>query len=130
MNLRNRVIGLMGVLAIVLAACAGGNGQVTSERDAEVNNLRHQVESLRVRLATKEQEAARLATDAAAAKALDAKVTALEERLRGMQDILIAKDEQMARLEIQIEDMKKAAAAKEPAKKTKPKASTKSPKNP
>ena len=130
MNPKHRVVGFVGVLAIVLAACAGGNGQVASERDAEINDLRRQVESLRAQVVAKEQEAKRFATGAAAAKALEAQVAALEERLRGMQDIVMAKDEQVARLEVQIEDLKKAAAVKEPAKKTKPEAMTKGQKKP
>ena len=120
MNPRNRMVGLVGMLAILLAACAGGNGQVAKERDAELSDLRRQVESLRSQVVVKDQEAKRLAAGAAAAKKLEEQVTSLEERLKLMQDIVMTKDEQVTRLEVQIEDLKKAAVAKGPTKKTAP----------
>jgi len=122
MNPKSHVVGLVAVLALVLAACAGGNGQVASERDTEVTDLRRQVESLRSQVAAKDQEAKRLAAELAAAKKLETQISALEERLRLMQDMVMAKDEQVARLEVQLEaaNAKKAAPAKGPAKKAMP----------
>jgi septal ring factor EnvC (AmiA/AmiB activator) len=123
MKAKTRVVGLLGALVIGLAACADGTVQTASERDAQVTDLRRQVESLRAQYLAKDQEAKRLAAELAAAKKLEAQVSALEERLRGMQDIVMAKDEQVARLELQLE----AATAKKaaPAKKAVPEVSGK-----
>lgn len=128
MKARTRVVGLLGALVIGLAACADGAMRTASERDAEVNDLRRQVESLRSQYLAKDQEAKRLAAELAAAKKLEAQVTALEERLRGMQDIVMAKDEQVARLELQLEaaNAKKAAPTKGSEKKAAPDAVGKS----
>ena len=125
MNSRHRVVGFVGVLAFVLAACAGGNDQVMSKQETAMNDLRRQVDSLRAQVSAKDQEAKNLAAGASKAKNLEAQVGALEERLRMMQDMVMTKDEQVTRLEVQVEDLKKAAAAKGPAQKTKPQVATK-----
>lgn len=110
-------VGLCGVLAIGLAACA--SGPTLSEREAEIANLRRQVETLRTQNNAKDEEAKRLTAQLAASKKLEVQVSALEERIKGMQDIVMAKNDEISRLEKQLEPKKKAAA-KAPAKKPKP----------
>lgn len=127
MNSRHRVIGFVGVLAFVLAACAGGNEQVMSEQETAINDLRRQVESLRAQVSAKDQEAKSLAAGASKAKNLETQVGALEERLKMMQDMVMTKDEQVAKLEVQLEEIKKKTAAKPPMKKAKPEAAVKPP---
>jgi len=117
------VVGLCGVLAIGIAACAGG--PTLSEREAEVANLRRQVETLRSQITAKDEEAKRLTAQLAASKKLEVQVSALEERIKGMQDIVMAKNDEISRLEKQLE-AKKKVAAKAPARKPKPKATAKS----
>lgn len=119
MNSRHRMIRFVGVLAFVLTGCAGGNDQVKTEQETAITDLRRQVESLRGQVSAKDQEVQRLSARASSAKTLETQVSALEARLRGMQDILLAKDEQVAKLEVQIEEMKKRPA-KSPVKKAKP----------
>ncbi len=118
------VVGLCGVLAIGLAACA--SGPTLSEREAEIANLRRQVETQRSQLTAKDEETKRLAAQLAAAKKLEVQVSALEERIKGMQDIVMAKNDEISRLENKLEAAKKKAAAKAPAKKAKPRPAAKS----
>jgi outer membrane biosynthesis protein TonB len=129
MNSRHRVVGFVGVLAFVLAACAGGNEEVITEQATAMNDLRRQVESLRAQVSGRDQEIQRLSAGASASKTLEKQVSALEERLRGMQDILLAKDEQLAKTEVQLEELKKSAA-KPAVKKAKPEAAVKPPASP
>jgi septal ring factor EnvC (AmiA/AmiB activator) len=128
MKSRHRMIGFVGVLAFVLAACAG-NDQVMTEQETSINDLRRQVESLRAQVTAKDQEIQKLSARASSAKTMETQVSALEERLRGMQDILLAKDEQVAKLEVQLEEMKRKAA-KPAVKKAKPDAAVKPPASP
>ena len=118
------VVGLCGVLAIGLGACA--SGQTLSEREAEIANLRRQVETLKSQVTVKDEEAKRLAAQMAAAKKLEVQVSALEERIKGMQDIVMAKNDEISRLENKLEAAKKKTAAKAPAKKPRPKPAAKS----
>jgi chromosome segregation ATPase len=124
MKSRHRTIGFVGVLAFVLAACAGGSDQAMTEQETSINDLRRQVESLRAQVSARDQEVQRLSARASAAKTMETQVSALEERLRGMQDILLAKDEQVAKLEVQLEEIKRKAA-RPPVKKAKPDATMK-----
>jgi predicted RNase H-like nuclease (RuvC/YqgF family) len=118
------VVGLCGVLAMGLAACS--SGPTLSEREAEIANLRRQVETQRSQITAKEEEAKRLTAQVAAAKKLEVQVSALEERIKGMQDIVMAKNDEISRLENKLDAAKKKAAAKAPAKKPKPKPAAKS----
>ena len=119
MNSRYRVVGFVGILAFVLVACAGGNDQVMKEQETAMTVLRAQVESLRSQVAAKDQEVKALTAGASKAKNLEAQVGALEERLKMSQDMVMAKDEQVSKLEVQLEEMKKMAA-KSAMKKSKP----------
>jgi predicted RNase H-like nuclease (RuvC/YqgF family) len=88
------------------------------------------VETQRSQLNSKDEEAKRLAAQLAAAKKLEVQVSALEERIKGMQDIVMAKNDEIGRLENKLEAAKKKVAAKPPAKKPKPRPAAKSKETP
>jgi TolA-binding protein len=127
MNAKTGLSCLLGVLMLALTAC--GSAEIMREKDQENMALRRQVEQLRLQVKAKDDEARKLEGQLAEAKKLQTQVAALEDRLRVMDDIMMSKSEDIARLEAQVAAAKEAAAAKPaPMKKGKPAPSAKAPK--
>lgn len=127
MNAKTGLSCLLGVLMLTLTAC--GSAEIMREKDRENVDLRRQVEQLRLQVKAKEDEARKLGGQLAEAKKLQTQVAALEDRLRVMDDIMMSKSEDIAKLEAQLAAAKEAAAAKPaPMKKGKPAPSAKAPK--
>ncbi|TAL12626.1 MAG: hypothetical protein EPO02_01120 [Nitrospirae bacterium] len=82
-------------------------------------DLRRQVEQLRLQARAKDDEARKLAGQLAEAKKLQTQVTSLEDRLRVMDDMMMSKSEDIAKLEAQLAAAKEAAAKPAPAKRGK-----------
>jgi TolA-binding protein len=119
MNAKTALSCLLGVLMLTLTACT--SAELMRERDRETMDLRRQVEQLRLQVQAKEGEARKLAGQLAEAKKLQTQVAALEDRLRVMDDMMMSKSEDIAKLEAQMAAEKEAAAAKAAsAKKGKP----------
>lgn len=109
---------LLSVLMLMLTAC--GSAELMREKDRENVDLRRQVEQLRLQVKARDDEARTLEGQLADAKKLQTQVTALEDRLRVMDDMMMSKSEDVAKLEAQLAAAKEAAAAKPvPAKKGK-----------
>lgn len=120
MNAKTALSCLLGVLMLTLTAC-GSSAELMRERDRETMDLRRQVEQLRLQVQAKEGEARKLAGQLAEAQKLQTQVAALEDRLRVMDDMMMSKSEDIAKLEAQMAAEKEAAAAKAAsAKKGKP----------
>jgi TolA-binding protein len=127
MNAKTGLSCLLGMLMLTLTAC--GSAEIMREKDRENVDLRRQVEQLRLQVKAKEDEARKLGGQLAEAKKLQTQVAALEDRLRVMDDIMMSKSEDIAKLEAQLAAAKEAAAAKPaPMKKGKPAPSAKAPK--
>jgi TolA-binding protein len=119
MNAKTALSCLLGVLMLTLTACTSAD--LMRERDRETMDLRRQVEQLRLQVQAKEGEARKLAGQLAEAQKLQTQVAALEDRLRVMDDMMMSKSEDIARLEAQMAAEREAAAAKAAsAKKGKP----------
>jgi TolA-binding protein len=119
MNAKTALSCLLGVLMLTLTAC--GSAELMREKDRENVDLRRHVEQLRSQVQAKEDEARKLAGQLAEAKKLQTQVSALEDRLRVMDDMMMAKSEDLAKMEAQLAAAKDAAAAKPArAKKGKP----------
>ncbi len=127
MNAKTGLSCLLGMLMFTLNAC--GSADLMREKDRESMDLRRQVEQLRLQVRAKDDEARRLEGQLAEAKKLQAQVSALEDRLRVMDDMMMSKSEDIAKMEAQLAAAKEAAAAKPaPMKKGKPAPSAKAPK--
>ena len=124
MNAKTGLSCLLGVLMLALTAC--GSAEIMREKDQENMALRRQVEQLRLQVKAKDDEARKLEGQLAEAKKLQTQVAALEDRLRVMDDIMMSKSEDIARLEAQMAAAKEAAAAKSASPK-KGKPATKAP---
>ncbi|MBI3809782.1 MAG: hypothetical protein HY284_04905 [Nitrospirae bacterium] len=111
---------LLGVLMLTLTAC--GSAETMREKDRESVDLRRQVEQLRLHGKANDDEARALEGKLAAAKKLEAQVQSLEDRLRVMDDIMMSKSEDIAKLEAQL-----AAAKPAPVKRGKAAPAMKSP---
>ena len=118
MNAKTALSCLLGVLMLTLTAC--GSAELMREKDRENVNLRRQVEQLRAQVQAKEDEARNLAGQLAEAKKLQTQVMALEDRLRVMDDMMMAKSEDLAKMEAQLAAAKEAAAKPARARKGKP----------
>ena len=114
MNAKTGLSCLLGVLMITLTAC--GSAELMREKDRENVDLRRQVEQLRLQVQAKDGEARKLAGQLAEAKKLQGQVAALEDRLRVMDDMMMSKSEDIAKLEAQLATAKEAAAAAAAAK--------------
>jgi TolA-binding protein len=110
MNAKTGLSYLLGVLMLTLTAC--GSAELMREKDRETMDLRRHVEQLRLQVKAKEDEARKLEGQLAEAKKLQTQVAALEDRLRVMDDMMMSKSEDIAKLEAQMEAAKEAAAAK------------------
>jgi TolA-binding protein len=110
MNAKTGLSCLLGVLMLALTAC--GSAELMRERDRENMDLRRQVEQLRLQVGAKDDEARKLEGQLAEAKKMQAQVSALEDRLRVMDDMMMSKSEDIAKLEAQMAAAKEAAAAK------------------
>jgi TolA-binding protein len=118
MNAKTALSCLLGVLMLTLTAC--GSAELMREKDRENVNLRRQVEQLRAQVQAKEDEARKLADQLAEAKKLQTQVMALEDRLRVMDDMMMKKSEDLAKMEAQLAAAKEAAAKPARARKGKP----------
>ena len=129
MNAKTGLSCLLGVLMLTLTAC--GSAELMREKDRENVDLRRQVEQLRLQVKAKDDEARKLEGRLAEAKKLQTQVAALEDRLRVMDDIMMSKSEDIAKLEAQLANAKEAAAAAAakpaPAKRGKPAPAMKTP---
>ena len=129
MNAKTGLSCLLGVLMLTLTAC--GSAELMREKDRDNVDLRRQVEQLRLQVKAKDDEARKLEGQLAEAKKLQAQVASLEDRLRVMDDIMMSKSEDIAKLEAQLVNANEAAAAAAakpaPAKKRKPAPSMKAP---
>lgn len=108
---------LLGVLMLTLTAC--GSAELMREKDRENTDLRRYAEQLRLQAKAKDDEVRKLEGQLADAKKLQTQVTALEDRLRVMDDMMMSKSEDIAKLEAQLAAAKEAAAKPAPAKKGK-----------
>jgi septal ring factor EnvC (AmiA/AmiB activator) len=106
MNTKTGLSCLLGSLMLVLTAC--GSAELMRERDRENAELRGYAEQLRAQVNTTEDEARKLRSQLAEARKLQAQVAALENRLRIMGDIVMAKSDEIAKLEAQLADAKAA----------------------
>ncbi len=121
MNAKTSLLGLCGMLLVTLSACAFGTAEMIQEHERQVVELRRQADQLKLQVKAKDEETKRLAQELEKAKKMEAQVTALEERLRLTNDLVMTKSEEIARLEGQLAAAKEAGAAKRaPAKKAKP----------
>jgi uncharacterized protein YlxW (UPF0749 family) len=109
MNAKTGLSCLLGVLMITLTAC--GSAELMREKDRENVDLRRQVEQLRLQVQAKGDEARALEGKLAEARKLQTQVAALEDRLRVMDDMMMSKSEDVAKLEAQLATAKEAAAA-------------------
>ncbi|MEK6605043.1 MAG: hypothetical protein AABY77_04060 [Nitrospirota bacterium] len=109
MNTKTGLSCLLGVLMLALTAC--GSAELMREKDRENVDLRRHVEQLRLQVQAKDDEARKLAGQLAEAKKLQTQVAALEDRLRVMDDMMMSKSEDIAKLEAQLANAKEAAAA-------------------
>ncbi len=109
MNTKTGLSCLLGVLMLTLTAC--GSAETMREKDRESVDLRRQVEQLRLQVKAKDDEVRVLEGKLAAAKKLEAQVQSLEDRLRVMDDIMMSKSADIAKLEAQLANAKEAAAA-------------------
>lgn len=121
MNAKTSLLGLCGMLLVTLSACAFGTAEMIQEHERQVVELRRQADQLKLQVKAKDEETKRLAQELEKAKKMEAQVTALEERLRLTNDLVMTKSEETARLEGQLAAAKEAGTAKRaPAKKAKP----------
>ncbi len=109
MNAKTGLSCLLGVLMLTLTAC--GSAELMREKDRENVDLRRQVEQLRLQVQAKSDEARKLESQLAEAMKLQTQVASLEDRLRVMDDIMMSKSEDIAKLEAQLAAAKEAAAA-------------------
>ena len=109
MNAKTGLSCLLGVLMLTLTAC--GSAELMREKDRENVDLRRQVEQLRLQVKAKEDEARKLEGQLAQAKKLQTQVASLEDRLRVMDDMMMSKSEDIAKLESQLATAQEAAAA-------------------
>ncbi len=119
MNAKTALSCLLGVLMLALTAC-GSSAELMREKDRESMDLRRQVEQLRLQVKAKDDEARKLEGQLAEAKKLQAQVSALEDRLRVMDDMMMSKSEDIAKMEAQLAAAKEAAAKAASAKPGKP----------
>ena len=110
MNVKAALSCLLGVLMLALTAC--GSAELMRERDRENADLRRQATQLRLQVLAKDDEARKLEGQLAEAKKLQTQVSALEDRLRVMDDMMMSKSEDLAKMEAQLAAAKDAAAAK------------------
>ncbi|MEK6549833.1 MAG: hypothetical protein AABZ51_07045, partial [Nitrospirota bacterium] len=108
MNAKTGLSCLLGVLMLTLTAC--GSAEIMREKDQENVDLRRQVEQLRLQVQAKGDEARKLEGQLAEARKLQGQVASLEDRLRVMDDIMMSKSEDIAKLEAQLANAKEAAA--------------------
>ena len=119
MNAKTALSCLLGVLMLTLTAC-GSSAELMREKDRESMDLRRQVEQLRLQVKAKDDEIRKLEGQLAEAKKLQAQVSALEDRLRVMDDMMMSKSEDIAKMEAQLAAAKEAAAKAASAKPGKP----------
>ena len=119
MNAKSGLLGLIAMMAMMFSACAFDSAQVGRDKDREITDLQRQVEQMRMQVRARDEDGRRLAAQLAEAKKLEAQVVGLESRLKAMDDIMMSKSEDIAKLESQLAAAKEAAAAKGKGKKGK-----------
>ncbi len=121
MNAKTSLLGLCGMMLVGLSGCFAGSADMLQENESQVMEFRRQIDQLKLQVKAKDDEARKLEGQLAEAKKMQAQVSALEDRLRVMDDMMMSKSEDIAKLEAQMAAAKEAAAAKaSSAKKEKP----------
>jgi septal ring factor EnvC (AmiA/AmiB activator) len=119
MNAKSVLLGLIAMMTMTLSACAFDPAQVGRDKDREIMDLRRQVEQMKFQVKAKDEEARKLEGQLAEAKRLEAQVAGLQDRLKVMDDMMMSKSEDIAKLETELAVAKEAAAAKGKGKKGK-----------
>jgi|GEM_PF-1666155 len=119
MNAKSVLLGLIAMMTMTLSACAWDSAQVGRDKDREIMDLRRQVEQVKFQVKAKDEEARKLEGQLAEAKKLEAQVAGLQDRLKVMDDMMMSKSEDIAKLETELAVAKEAAAAKGKGKKGK-----------
>ncbi len=132
MNAKSGLLGLIAMMTLMLSACAFDPAQVGRDKDREVMDLRRQVEQMKLQVRAKDDEAKKLEGQLAEAKKLEAQVAGLQDRLKVMDDMMMSKSEDIAKMEAELAVAKEAAAAaaKGKGKKGKSSKSTEAPATP
>jgi len=111
MNAKSGLLGLIAMMTLMLSACAFDPAQVGRDKDREIMDLRRQVEQMKLQVKTKDEEARKLEGQLAEAKKLEAQVAGLQDRLKVMDDMMMSKSEDLAKMEAELAVAKEAAAA-------------------
>ena len=111
MNAKSGLLGLIAMMTLMLSACAFDPAQVGRDKDREITDLRRQVEQMKLQVKTKDEEARKLEGQLAEAKKLEAQVAGLQDRLKVMDDMMMSKSEDLAKMEAELAVAKEAAAA-------------------
>jgi peptidoglycan hydrolase CwlO-like protein len=132
MNAKSGLLGLIAMMTLMLSACAWDSAQVGRDKDREIMDLRRQVEQTKLQLKAKDDEAKNLEGQLAEAKKLEAQVAGLQDRLKVMDDMMMSKSEDLAKLEAELAVAREAAATapKGKGKKRKSSKSTEAPVTP
>ena len=119
MNAKSVLLGLIAMMTMTLSACAFDSAQVGRDKDREIMDLRRQVEQMKFQVKAKDEEARKLEGQLAEAKRLEGQVAGLQDRLKVMDDMMMSKSEDIAKLETELAVAREAAAAKSKGKKSK-----------
>ncbi|HEX9284445.1 MAG TPA: hypothetical protein VF879_02145 [Nitrospirales bacterium] len=119
MNAKSGLLGLIAVMTMTLSACAFDPAQVGRDKDREIMDLRRQVEQMKLQVKAKDDEAKKLEGQLAEAKRLEAQVAGLQDRLKVMDDMMMSKSEDIAKLEAELAVAKEVAAREAAASKGK-----------
>ena len=111
MNAKSGLLGLIAMITMMLSACAFDPAQVGRDKDREIMDLRRQVEQTKLQVKAKDEEAKKLEGQLAEAKKLEAQVAGLQDRLKVMDDMMMSKSEDLAKMEAELAAAKEAAAA-------------------
>ena len=123
MNAKSGLLGLIAVMTMMLAACAYDPAQVGRDKDREIMELRRQVEQMKFQVKAKDEDARKLEGQLAEAKKLEGQVAGLQDRLKVMDDMMMSKSEDIAKLETELAVAREAAAAAPKSKGKKSKSS-------
>jgi len=119
MNAKSGLLGLIAVMMMTLSACAFDPAQVGRDKDREIMDLRRQVEQMKLQVKAKDDEAKKLEGQLAEAKRLEAQVAGLQDRLKVMDDMMMSKSEDIAKLEAELAVAREVAAKEAAASKGK-----------
>lgn len=110
MNAKSGLLGLIAMMIMTLSACAYDPAQVGRDKDREIMDLRRQVEQMKLQVRTKDDEAKKLEGQLTEAKKLEVQVVGLQDRLKVMDDMMMSKSEDIAKLEAELAVAKEVAA--------------------